>query len=350
MAPSPLQVRLLPLRTAADADLACWRDWVCQQPAWQNAFLSPRFAQAVEASQGGVQLLTVHDRAGLLALLPLQRLPAPWGRFGLWQPAGGLMSDAVALLQRPGSAALRLAPLLARAGVGTLHYTHVDAFDAAAFAPSASAQRRIGLRIRLDDDAGGLQRYLEALAERDRKLVSDTARRERKLVQEQGPLRFSYRSTQPEADLERLLALKGAQYERTQVGSPLASAPNQALLRHLLTAEAPECAARLSTLHCGERLVAAHLGLRSGPVLHYWFPVYDPEFKAYAPGRILLREVLQAAFAEGVRCIDRGEGDSAAKRDFANESHRLVGDVLSGPGVAGLVSRLALALRWRFRA
>jgi CelD/BcsL family acetyltransferase involved in cellulose biosynthesis len=76
----------------------------------------------------------------------------------------------------------------------------------------------------------------------------------------------------------------------------------------------PSFAGVLSTLHAGDHLLAAHFGIRSGPVLHWWFPVYDPQFSALAPGWMLLRELVSAAPALGITRIDLGRGDDEYKR------------------------------------
>ena len=54
--------------------------------------------------------------------------------------------------------------------------------------------------------------------------------------------------------------------------------------------------------------------MRSGGVLHWWFPVYDPPFAALAPGWMLLRELVGAAPSLGVTRIDLGRGDDEYKR------------------------------------
>jgi CelD/BcsL family acetyltransferase involved in cellulose biosynthesis len=70
----------------------------------------------------------------------------------------------------------------------------------------------------------------------------------------------------------------------------------------------------LSTLRMGDHLVAAHFGIRSQHVLHWWFPVYDPAFAAYVPGWIMLRELALAAPELGLERIDLGRGDDEYKR------------------------------------
>src|SRR5262249_13648698 len=83
----------------------------------------------------------------------------------------------------------------------------------------------------------------------------------------------------------------------------------------------------LSTLYSGDALVAAHFGIRSGPVLHWWFPVYDPQFSALAPGWMLLRELVLVAPELGVDRIDLGRGDDEYKR------RAKTGEILVAQGV-----------------
>jgi CelD/BcsL family acetyltransferase involved in cellulose biosynthesis len=69
----------------------------------------------------------------------------------------------------------------------------------------------------------------------------------------------------------------------------------------------------LSTLHAGDRLAAAHFGMRSATVWHWWFPVYDPDLSKYSPGILLLLEMAREARGLGIRVIDFGKGDAEYK-------------------------------------
>ncbi len=73
-------------------------------------------------------------------------------------------------------------------------------------------------------------------------------------------------------------------------------------------------------------------------MLHWWFPVYDPQFAAFAPGWILLRELTVAAPSLGVTRIDLGRGDDEYKR------RAKTGDTMVCQGFV-TESRAALATR-----
>jgi CelD/BcsL family acetyltransferase involved in cellulose biosynthesis len=74
----------------------------------------------------------------------------------------------------------------------------------------------------------------------------------------------------------------------------------------------------LSTLRIGDQLVAAHMGMRSHNVLHWWFPAYDKQFAKVSPGLILLLELTRTAAAMGIREIELGPGDEPYKELVAN--------------------------------
>jgi CelD/BcsL family acetyltransferase involved in cellulose biosynthesis len=114
--------------------------------------------------------------------------------------------------------------------------------------------------------------------------------------------------------LARVVELKRAQYAATGVRDYFAEPDRLDLLTRLLHTRDTEFGGVLSTLHAGPHLVAAHFGIRAGNVLHWWFPVYDPDFGALAPGWMLLRELVAAAPALGITRLDLGRGDDEYKR------------------------------------
>lgn len=74
----------------------------------------------------------------------------------------------------------------------------------------------------------------------------------------------------------------------------------------------------LSVLYAGDRMVAAHFGMRSATVWHYWFPAYDPAYAKYSPGVILLLKMAESAPAQGLKIIDLGCGEHSYKWRLMN--------------------------------
>ncbi|HEY9207793.1 MAG TPA: GNAT family N-acetyltransferase [Acidovorax sp.] len=340
-----LRVQRKPFDTLTTAERAGWTQLLGESAISCWAFLSPTYAEAVNTTLGPVDVLLFWQSEELVGVMTLQRASGWLGRLGMREPVGRHMTDYFGLLARPGLQ-LDWRSLLLRAGIPCLYFTHLD--ESQSVHGLTGDSPKSGLRTRIHP-AGG-EAHWESLRTRDKKLVSDTERRERKLVAEHGPLQFEIQSPSPMQDLESLVSLKNVQYRRTgHEGGALLDPANARLLTRLLASQDTSCQPRLSVLRCGGQLVASHFGLQCGPLLHYWFPVYDNRFSAYSPGRILYRHILLAAQANGITCIDRGEGDSPAKRDFANEEHRFFKGLV-GVGLRGQILCLTQRLNWRFSA
>ena len=319
-----------------------WAQLLSESTTTRWAFMSPTYAEAVNETLGPVDVVLCWRGDELVGVMSLQRAAGWLGRLGMREPGGRQMTDYFGLLARP-RIQFDWQQLLRNADIPCLYFTHLDESQAA-YGLTGDNPRK-GLRTRIHRDGGAA--HWEWLRTQDKKLVSDTERRERKLMAEHGPIRFEAQSATPEQDLGFLLALKNAQYRRTgHDGGALHDPANARLLSCLLKAADPDCRPRLSVLRCGDQWVAGHFGLQCGPLLHYWFPVYDNRFSAYSPGRILYRNILMASKAQGIDCIDRGEGDTSAKRDFANEEHLFYKGIASRGIIGGAIVNMK-RMQWR---
>lgn len=342
MSAHQLRIQRKPFAALSTAERNGWADLLRQSTTSRWAFLSPTYAEAANETLGSVDVLLCWQADALVGVMPLQRAAGWVGRLGMREPVGRSMTDYFGLLAPPG-VTLDWGQLLRAADLPCLYFTHLDESQAAHGLTGDSPRK--GLRTRIHP--GGGEAHWEWLRTQDKKLVNDTERRERKLAADHGPIQFEMRSGTPDQDLDRLVALKNAQYRRTgHDGGALLDPSNARLLAYLSKSKDPDCRPLLSILRCGDQWVAGHFGLQCGALLHYWFPVYDNRFSAYSPGRILYRQVLRDALAEGIECIDRGEGDSAAKRDFANETHHLFKGLVSS-GLHGHALATSQRLIWR---
>ena len=325
-------------------ELDFWRAALAQNEACQRAFMTPTFVEAVAKNDDKVRVLVIFANAQLVGLLPLRQHHAWIGLMGVFEPVAGEMTDYFGAIVAPG-VTLNIDSVLRSAGVGALVFSHLD--ESQSGFGLTGENTRVGLRTVIQ---GAADEHWEQLRKVDRKLVADTERRERRLFTEHGQLTFELQSTSPVADLEELMRLKKAQYTRTgKHDAVLFNESNAALLRALLTASATECAGLLSVLRVAGKLVAAHFGLRCNGVLHYWFPVYVKEYAAFSPSRILYRHILTEGGALGIHVLDRGEGDTPAKRDFSNAEHLYASGVWWPKGIKGLLARLSLSVMWRWK-
>jgi CelD/BcsL family acetyltransferase involved in cellulose biosynthesis len=176
------------------------------------------------------------------------------------------------------------------------------------------------------DVAGGLDGYLGRASRSGKDNMGQARRRAAKAERELGPVKFEADIVDDDA-LRRVVELKRAQYAATGVRDYFADPDRAALLNRLLHTRDPEFVGVLSTVYAGPHLLAAHFGIRSGRVLHWWFPVYDPAHSSLAPGWILLRELVAAAPTLGIHRIDLGRGDDEYKR------RAKTGEVLVSQGI-----------------
>lgn len=62
-----------------------------------------------------------------------------------------------------------------------------------------------------------------------------------------------------------------------------------------------------NVLRVNGRAAAWHLGLRDahadGHDLYWWFPIYDPEWESFSPGKVLLARILERGLANGLRRV-----------------------------------------------
>lgn len=326
------------------AESSAWDDYHAKDPDLNHAFLSRTYISHVACVNPGVRILVGHENGEPVFFLPLQPRQGFISRLGVFEPAGGVMSDYFGVVARRG---IQLSPakLLAATGgqFNAIIFSHLDQTQER-FGLEGD-EHRIGLRTRLGYPACD---YWARLRDIDKKLVSDTERREKKLRNEHGPLRFEWHSATPDKDLAWLIETKRDQYSRTgKRNAALFATVNVELLRLLSGSTEAECSGILSVLKSGDVIYAAHFGLKCKGVLHVWFPVYNNDFARYSPGRILLKHMFEAAASEGIEVFDRGEGDSQAKRDFANNEHYYSNGLWLAPGLRGRAARLAISAAWR---
>jgi len=325
-------------------EIARWDSLHGEQDACRKAFLSYAYALSVASCGASVYVIIGSIEDNPSWFLPMQRHVGWIGRFGVFEPVGGVMSDYFGAVAAKG---VEFTPqeifAATRGRIRACLFSHLDETQKA-FGLQGS-EKRIGLRTRLGVSA---EEYWELLRKKDKKLVYDTERREKKLIKEQGEICFEWKSKNGEADLASLIEFKKAQYTRTgKSDAPLFAQKQVALLEYLSKSEALSCEGVLSVMRCGSELVAAHFGLRCYENFHIWFPVYNEKYAAYSPGRILLKHIINESIARGVQVLDRGEGDSQSKRDFSNEEHEYYRGYWQADSWSAHSARIAIAIYWR---
>ena len=223
------------------------------------------------------------------------------------RPVGSVFCDYQALIAPPG---LPWDPesLLQGLGLAAWRFDHLLAMQAP-WKPYVQ-RRDISWSIDLSQ---GYQSLEALLRERGSDLLAECRRKHRQLEKAAGPLRF-VPHTQDHALLDTLLAWKSAQWAESGWPGRYTTAWEQALMHGLLETQTPDFGGILTALYAADRPVAIHMGLRSRRVWHYWTTAYDPAFKRFSPGILMLMEMLRHAPTCGLWEVDLGKEDFEYKR------------------------------------
>jgi len=294
--------RMVDIGELTGSEVARWLELRACNPALDSPYFHPAFAAAVAATRAGVRVMIGEDHSGAIAsFLPLQFD----GR--ACRPAGFPAADFQGPICAP-DLDLDLAGALRSCGVGSYRFDHMRE-GVAGVEPWIYGRQRSPYV----DVSGGMDSYLSRASRSGKDNIAQARRHGRKAEREHGSLRFVAQSGDV-ALLEHLIAFKRRQYAATGARDHFADAGHVGLLHRLLGERRTEFSGMLSAVYAGPHLLAAHFGLRAGPVLHWWFPVYDPKFSRLAPGWLLLRALIDAAPDLGLERIDLGRGDDEYKR------------------------------------
>ena len=294
-------MRWLTFDQLGNRELDAWHRLRAGNPALDSPYFHPGFSAAVHESGRTVHIAVDEDGAG-----DIRALLAGHREGSTLRPVGWPGSDFQGPIVQAGES---FSPLtLLSAGVRSFEFDHLVDGDAA-FEPWIQS-RRVSPFL---DVTGGLDGYLTRASKSGRDNISQARRRTAKAERELGPVKFQVDVVDGDL-LDQVVELKRDQYRATGARDFFAEPDRRNLLHRLMHTKGEGFAGVLSTVHAGDNLIAAHFGIRSESVLHWWFPVYAPEHGKLAPGWMLLRELVIAAPAMGIDRIDLGRGDDEYKR------------------------------------
>jgi CelD/BcsL family acetyltransferase involved in cellulose biosynthesis len=318
--------RLATFDAITSAELDAWHTLRAANPALASPYFHPQFAATVHASGTPVSVVVLRDATGAVTTV----LPGHIEKSRL-RPVGWPAADFQGPVFAAGTA---LPPMdLLFGGVRCIEFDHLLS-PGPAFDPYIVSTRPSPYL----DTTGGLDGYLGRASRTGKDNMSQARRRAAKAERAIGPVRFTA-DTVDDGALARVIALKRAQYAATG-GRDYFDRPDRVdLMSRLLHTRGTDFAGILSTLHIGDELVAAHFGIRSDHVLHWWFPVYDPAFAQLSPGWMLLRELVAASPTLGIRRIDLGRGDDEYKRRAKTGEVQVCQGVLTRSGTRRILRR-----------
>jgi CelD/BcsL family acetyltransferase involved in cellulose biosynthesis len=204
-----------------------------------------------------------------------------------------------------------------------------------------------GARFHLTE---GLDAYWESVKARHRTAYDNLRNRERKLEREFRSVEFTFAHEEPTRLLSLIVSEKSQQYRRMRIADYLSEPWRKRCLELISRCREGGCVPVFSVLMLDGEWAALHFGVRSGPVLHYWFPVYNRKFHSLSPGLVLLARIITEAASHGIHEVDFGAQLSQYKHLFATALYPLYRDVWFGPGMRGVAYHSYLSLAWRLQA
>lgn len=308
--------------------LQAWRGIQAANAVFQSPYFCPEFTLAVSAVRSDVRVVVIECNGQPVGFFPHQRSTLGRGR-----PVGGALSDYHGVLAEP---ATEWSPpaLMRAARLAVWPFDHLvdDSGHLCSY-------RRAGSNSPQIDVSSGYAPYVRGRRESGSDYIPKTEALARKLAREMGELRFTFHDPRGEG-LAQLMTWKGDQYLRAKTTNVFGVPWTGQLLRHIAAMKTPDFAGVVSVLRIGDRVVAAHMGMRSRTCMHYWFPAYDPNLAKYSTGIILLLRMVEAAAELGVKTVDLGKGNSQYKQRLMTGSQAISEGLLRLPSLWGTVSEL----------
>ena len=234
-----------------------WRALQESNAALASPCFSHEFTLAAAHARKDVRVAVIEENHRMVGFFPHQQ------RWGMGLPAGGRLSDYHGVIAAPG---LRLDwnQLLKGARLSYWQFDHLVACQ------------NPGGRVAQGDSHGldlsaGFAAYQQRKSQSSN-VMSKLRAAARKLEREAGPLRLEV-DCRDDAVFRHVLQMKSQQCRRTGAVDFFSWDWTRALVEHIRAQDTAEFGGRTSALYAGDTLVAAHFGMRSRRVWHWWFPV-----------------------------------------------------------------------------
>jgi CelD/BcsL family acetyltransferase involved in cellulose biosynthesis len=301
----------------------------------RHPMLSAAFIQCVAQHRADVQVAVIESAEQVIGLFPFQQ-----DRGTVGYPAAYRLNDYQGGVFVP-DADINAVELLRGCGLSMWHFDHLVISQ-----PCFAAGHFLYENSPYIDLSQGFEAYRSTMSRSSR--WQSTLRKGRNLEREIGPVRFEFHTVESEP-YRALIDWKSSQVRRNRKRCVFDWPWVLQSLEELRVTENEACAGTLSALYAGKHLVAAHLGLRSREVLHWWITAYNPEFSRYSPGSVLLVRLIEEAARRGLQRIDLGKGDEPYKATFQSGARPLASGAICTSGWNGLYQRTSCLLKERIR-
>lgn len=306
------QVRRCHPGELTSGDLQVWRRLISEQFDLQSPFFHPEYIQAVGKYRQDVEVAVLEEAGAPVGFFPYQRC----GRYSA-MPVGGKLTDFQGLIGRL-PARLTIVELLAECNLQGWSFDHL---------PASQADFAEGSLDDYDspylDLSQGWDAYVAKREAAGSRVVRETERKRRKLNREVGEMRFVPHSDDDEI-FSTLLRWKSNQRRRTGTFDVLGLPWVVDVLEHIRRLKSSEMNGQVSALMAGDTLLAAHFGMGTPTIRHFWFAAYNPEYSHYSPGAILFLDLARHAAEQQVLRYDLGKGSDQFKLRVASDNLKVL--------------------------
>ena len=322
-----MKISVLPANELDATLIARWKHIQTHDDTLRSPYYSPGFTQLVAASGQNVQVAVIESAGLIEGFFPFQKLS-----YGRLVPVGNGLNDYHGMIASPGLA-VDAATLMKACKGHYFGFNHLP-LTQTVFAPFVR-MHSVSPVLEL---AGGWDAYVQRLCAvqntRSPGILSTVKSSFKRIERDIGPVRFEMHESSPQV-LAQLMRLKSEQRART-VGlkdDPFALPWVQHMMRQGLELQDINFRAEMCAMYAGDKLVSIHYGIRSDQTLHWWFPVFDPEYSYYQPGLILLKKAAETGDQQGLTLIDLGRGDAHYKMRFKTAQIALGEGAVSRPAL-----------------
>lgn len=301
-----LQADVLKPSELSSKDKEAWEAFRAESSAFGSPLLSASFCDAVGQIRADAAVAVFRRRGVAVGFLAHHRRPGSLAR-----PIGAPWSDYHALVSAP-DAALDGAAALRAAGLSSFRFSGL--IDPYGIFVEAEAEQHDAYVIAIARDADG-PAYWEELRTASPKRFKNMRRLEHKLGREVGEPVLMV--DHDHATFERLLNWKSAQLRRSGLHDVLHAPASRRLMQSLFLRREGPLQGLLISLKIGDRLIAAHFGVRLADAYHPWVAAYDPTLASYSPGLTFMSEAIRAMPRFGLVSYDLSAGGDHYKRSFA---------------------------------
>jgi CelD/BcsL family acetyltransferase involved in cellulose biosynthesis len=325
-----VDIRAAKFAALSGEEIDAWSDLQRWHPEFESPFFRPEFSALLAEYQPDVEVAVLRTGHRCVGFWPFQR-----GRGNVARTDGHRLRSYEGVVCDP-SIAWSPEELLAGCRLSAWKFDHLLLSHARLepFRWSLSTSPVIDL-------SPGSESYLQRKCREHSHTIELMLRNKRRAERELGPVRLVPVSGGDRV-VDTIIEWKRAQFQRIHSIDHLAPAWRRAFVKRVATFRSEHFSGMTHALYAGSHLLAAHLGLRSGHVLHGWFPVYNRCFQTYSPGIMLWALLAELAPELGITRIDLGKGPEYYKDRLKT------GDLTVAQGVVDRrFARRTLRMGWR---